>query len=213
MSTAHAGMTRRERDDLSALVRRREKVAKSAARERSAAIRAELKACLSDTFDDEARLWADVTRAARDAIAVADAEIAARCRDLGVAEKFRPSRELGWRGRGVNASGPRRLELRSLARARVDALKKAALSQIERASVETQTALLAGGLTADAARAFLDAVPTAEALLPALSVAEIEAALPDGEHSRGRAADELALRYGDWEPSALPDRGRTGGGR
>jgi hypothetical protein len=201
--TPSDAMTRRERDDLAALARRREKVAKTAAKERSAHVLAEIEAKLSDAFDAEDALWADVTRAAQAEIAKADAAIAARCREVGVPEKFRPTLDLLWRGRGVNADPGRRSELRRLAQARVAALEKSALAAIERASVETQTALLAGGLTTDEARGFLDAMPSVDGLLPPLTVEQLEAALPTGERTSER--ERLALlSYGYWQPPALP---------
>jgi hypothetical protein len=197
------GITRRERDDLAALVRRREKVAKAAAKERSAQLLAEIEAKLADSFDAEDALWADVTRTAQAEIAKADAEIARRCREIGVPEKFRPGLLLSWHGRGVNGDPSRRAELRRLAHARVAALEKSALAAIERASIETQTKLLAGGLTTDAARAFLDALPEPADLLPPLSIEQLEAALPTGERTTDRERAAL-LSYGGWEPPALP---------
>lgn len=58
-----------------------------------------------------------------------------------------------------------------LAKADVDRV-----AEIERSSLEVQTELVAGGLRSAEARAFLAAMPSAEALLPALTVAEIEGA-------------------------------------
>jgi hypothetical protein len=58
----------------------------------------------------------------------------------------------------------------------VAAEAKAAKVQIERASVDVQTQLVAGGLQSNEAREFLAAMPTAEALMPAVTVAEIEQA-------------------------------------
>ena len=185
--------------DLAALARRREKVAKTAAKERSAHILAEIEAKLSDAFDAEDTLWADLTRAAQAKIAKADAEIARRCEEIGVPARFRPELVLSWRGRGVNADPTRRGELRRLAQARVAALEKSALAAIERSSVETQTKLLAVGLTTDEARAFLDGMPSVDALLPPLSVEQMEAALPTGERTTDRERFAL-LSYGYWFP-------------
>ena len=44
---------------------------------------------------------------------------------------------------------------------------------VERQSVEVQTHLLADGLTSDEAKRWLEAMPTAEQLMPPVSMAEI----------------------------------------
>lgn len=147
-----ASMTRRERDDLAALVRCREKVAIADVKERSAALNAEIEARLSAEFSAEDALWAEVTRAAQVEITKADAEIARRCEAIGVPAAFRPRLELSWRGRGVNADPSRRAELRQLARAHNAHQEKAGVAAIVRQSVEIQTSLLASGLTTDGER-------------------------------------------------------------
>ena len=68
-------------------------------------------------------------------------------------------------------------ELRRVAKAKLDAGAKAAKVEIERSSLRVQTELVAGGLHSADARAFLEAMPTADALLPPLTVAEIESAV------------------------------------
>ena len=55
-----------------------------------------------------------------------------------------------------------------MAKTRLDAMEKAAQTEIERASVEAQTQLIADGLTSDAAKDFLEALPSATALMPEL---------------------------------------------
>lgn len=197
------GMTAKERVELAKLLRSNERVAKTAAKERSAHIRAEIEAKLSDSFSAEDALWAEVSRAAQIEIAKADAIIAERCHEIGVPEEFRPHLDLSWRGRGVNANPSRRAELRKLANARVDALERSALSAIERTSVEAQTKLLSGALTSDAAQAFLQAMPSVDALLPPLTVEQLEAALPTGKRTDFDTRSYL-LEYGHWEPPALP---------
>ncbi len=198
------GMTRRERDDLAALVRRREKVAISDVKERTAALNAEIEARLSAEFSAEDELWADVTRAAQVEIAKADAEIARRCEAIGLPTAFRPQLQLSWRGRGVNADPSRRAELRQLARAHNAHQEKAGIAAIVRQSLTIQTNLLASGLTTDAAKAFLESMASADELLPPLTVAQVEAMLPTGE--RTSSNDRFAhLTYGHWEPPALPE--------
>jgi hypothetical protein len=82
---------------------------------------------------------------------------------------------MDWMRRGENYSAARRAELRKVAKTRIVAEIKAAKTTIERSSVEVQTELIAGGLESEEAKAFLESMPTAEALMPSLSMAEIEA--------------------------------------
>jgi len=179
------GMSQRERTDLAALVRRREKVAKTAALQRKAELLADVEEQLAATYKRNAEHWAEVTAAADQAVADADAEIARRCQALGIPEAFRPSLHLGWYNRGESADAQRRAELRRVAVTRLDAMEKAARAEIERRSVNVQTQLLAGGLESAAAQAFLETMPTADQLMPPLALAELEASVP---LTAGRAA-------------------------
>ena len=89
--------------------------------------------------------------------------------------------DLRWYGRGENASASRRAELRKVAQSRIEAKRREAYARIEHRSAEVQTGLLTIGMSAEAA-ALLDSMPAAEALLPHISVAEIEMLLPGQRH-------------------------------
>jgi len=179
-SLGHDGMTARERAELAALVRRREKVAKSGTRQRVAELVADVEAQLAASYASDDARWRDLTAAAEAAVSDADAAIATRCRELGIPEDFRPGLRLSWYGRGENASAQRRSELRRVAGTRIAAMEQAARAEIERRSVEVQTALLAGGLASAAARTFLESMPTPDHLMPALALSELEAVVPIG---------------------------------
>ncbi len=171
-------MTRRDRDDLAALVRRRERVAKTAAAQRSAELMADFEQKLAAVYKSTDDAWRDITETAKRVVADADAQVAQRCRDLGIPETLRPRLDLSWYGRGESASKERRAELRKVASSRIAALEKQAKTTIERQSVDVQTQLLAGGLESADARRFLESMPTVETLMPPLNVAELEAAMP-----------------------------------
>jgi hypothetical protein len=64
--------------------------------------------------------------------------------------------------------------LRKVAKTRMDAEAAKAKLEIQRASVERQEALQAGALQTDQAQAFLESMPTPEALMPQLTVEAIE---------------------------------------
>ena len=64
--------------------------------------------------------------------------IAARCESLGIPARFAPTVEFSWRGRGENAIAKRRAELRAVAKSRIAAIEKAAITQIERGCLDAQ---------------------------------------------------------------------------
>jgi hypothetical protein len=83
---------------------------------------------------------------------------------------------MGWYGGGENASRERRVELRKVAMTRIEAIGTRARAEINRASAEMQTELLTIGMSSEA-KALLDRMPSASALMPPLVVEEIETLL------------------------------------
>jgi hypothetical protein len=182
-------MSKGERDELLKLIRRQEKVAKTAAAQRSADLMADFERKLVAIYtpnDDAA--FAQLYEEARSAVQVADARLAERCEELGIPKKFRPRLSVDWYGRGESALASRRAELRKVAQSNVAAMEQRAKSEIERDSLERQTRLLSGGLQSSAAQVALDTMPTVESLMPSLTFAEIAA-----------AGDREAKRAGLWE--------------
>ena len=169
-------MSKRERNDLAQLVRRREKIAKSDVDRLAAERFAEFeKQAASEYRSDDDEVWAEQKRIAKQAVADANIRIAERNKELGVPEWTAPSIALNWYSRGQNASKDRVAELRRVAKTRIDADAKAAKLEIERTSVDIQTQLVADGLESQAAQEFLATMPTPQQLMPTISVAEIEA--------------------------------------
>jgi len=68
----------------------------------------------------------------------------------------------------------RRAELTRVAYRKIDELEKEARLQIERAAVDIQTKLVADGLESTKARTWLEAMPTAEQLMPTITVEELQ---------------------------------------
>ncbi len=60
-----------------------------------------------------------------------------------------------------------------MAHSRIDQMQKEAKLKIEKDSLEIQTQLLAGRLESAEAKAFLETMPTAEQLMPAITVADV----------------------------------------
>jgi hypothetical protein len=166
--------TRREREDLARIARLRARVARTSVAQREAELLAGVEEQLSAVYKFDAPLWSEITREAEHAVTAAHEKLAARCRELGIPEEFRPNLHLGWASRGENTVTARRAELRKKAQSRIAATGKAAKAAIERAEAEVLTELLASGLTTDAARGFLAAMPTAQTLMPPVALVELE---------------------------------------
>jgi hypothetical protein len=168
-------MTKGERDQLLQLVKKRERVMKTKAQERSAFLLAEWDAQSAKIhhWDDDA-IWARAKEEATKAIETAKIAIAARCQELGIPAEFAPDLHMMWSGRGHNAVSERRAELRRAAKSRIDAIEREALSKIESLSLGAQTEIIAHGLESDAAKLFLETMPKIEQMMPTLEVTEIQ---------------------------------------
>jgi hypothetical protein len=169
-------MTKSERSDLLSLIKKRERVMKTMAAERSAEMIAEFEAQAAKiySFNDDA-VWAKAKEEATSAVAAAQEAIAERCALLGIPKEFAPSLQIGWYGRGENAFAARMAELRRAAKKRIEAIEAEACSRIERMSLEAQAELLSHGIDTDAARAFLEtAKQDMAALMPSLQVVDVE---------------------------------------
>jgi hypothetical protein len=167
-------VTKGEREDLQRLIRQREKVLKSAAKQRSAELLADFENQLGAEYAfDSDEIWAEATRKAKAEAEKANARISARAAALGIPKDFAPSLGLGWNARGKNAAKERRAELRKMATTKIAAIEQAAIVQIELGSAEAQTNIAASGLTSEAARTFLERLPTLESIMPKLAFEDI----------------------------------------
>jgi hypothetical protein len=168
-------MTRSEREDLQRLVRQCEKVLKSAAKQRSSELVADFEnqLCQEYSFDQD-EVWRQAAEAANREVKKAQGVIAARCRALGIPDRFAPSLNVHWSARGYDNSVDRRkAELRRMARTQIEAIERKACTEIELSCLKAQEEIAVAGLTSDAARRFIDALPSIEKLMPALSFAEV----------------------------------------
>jgi len=173
-------MTKGEREDLIRLIKQRERVAKTAAEQRSAAMLAdferEVSACHSFATNE---VWRASVEAAQQAAKEAMEKIAAESDKLGIPKEFQPQIGFSWARRGENAYQERRAELRRVAKAEIDAMEKVARVQIEQASVQAQTEVIANGLTSAAAIDFLRSMPAIDTMMPALDITQIQAKLAE----------------------------------
>jgi hypothetical protein len=168
-------MTKGEREDLQRLVRQREKVLKSAAKQRSTQLLDNFENQMGQeyAFDQDA-VWEQAVKFADLQVNRMQKQIAARCKEMGIPERFAPSISLTWHHRGHdNLVAGRRRELRLMAESRVEAIEAKAITEIELGCLEAQTQIAMAGLTSEAAKQFVSALPSVEALMPALSFAAI----------------------------------------
>src|ERR1700720_259076 len=169
------GMTKSEREDLQRLVRQREKVLKSAAKQRSTEVLADFENQMGQEYScDDDHVWAEAAKIANATVSKAQEQIKARCREIGIPDRFAPSISLAWHHRGYgNLIKERRDELRKMAQTAVAAQEQKAKTQIELSCLDAQTKLAISGLTTDMARGFIEALPSVEELMPRLSFAEV----------------------------------------
>jgi hypothetical protein len=166
-----AAMTKGEREDLQRLVRQREKVLKSAAKQRSAELLADFENQVGQEYSfDQDEVWERAVKNVEPLVTKAQVQIAARCRELGIPEQFAPSLHLNWHARGYDNSIAKRIaELRGMAKTRVEAIEAKAVTEIELSCLKAQEQIAMAGLTSAGARQFIEQLPSVEALMPALS--------------------------------------------
>lgn len=168
-------MTKGERDDLLRLVRQRERVCKTAAEQRSAALLAEFEQQISAVYKfDDNDTWAKAYGAAQEAFDAANAMIVAKSKELGIPEEFAPQLYMQWLRRGENEINSRRVELRRAAKAEIAASEKTAKAEIEAQSVKAQTEIMSHGLVSDSAKAFLESLAPIEKIMPPVSFTAVE---------------------------------------
>ena len=164
-------MTRGDRETLIKIAKQRARLAKEDAKARSAQLMAEFEMQLDRRYSfDENEVWEAASKAAQNAVNEAQAKITEECERLGIPAEFAPSLSMSWYSRGRNASKEERAEMRRVASAQVEAMQRTAINSIDRVSLETQEQIMIGGLTSDDAKRFLESMPTAEALMPAITV-------------------------------------------
>lgn len=178
-------MSKAEREDLIRLIKQRERVAKTAAEQRSAAMLAEFERQVSACHPFATNeVWQASVDAVHAAAKTALEKIAAESDKLGIPKEFQPHISFSWMQRGENAYEQRRTELRRVAKAEIDALEKVARVQIETASVQAQTEVIANGLSSEAAIEFLKRMPPIESMMPTLDITIIQAKLAENARNK-----------------------------
>jgi hypothetical protein len=175
-------MTKSERADLGQLIRKRERVMKALAVERSSAMLAEFESQLSAIYCyDDDKIWKKANDEAQKVVDESNEIIAKRCAEMGIPKEFAPSLVFGWMERGQNMVKARRIELRQAAKLKIASLEKQTYVKIERMSLEAQTEVIANGLESATARQFLEKMPSIEDMMPMLNAIEMKQ-IQDAKH-------------------------------
>jgi len=172
-------MTAADARELATVVRMRARVAREDAELRGAQLIADFEEELAAEYPANDPRWAELTAEAEEAVRRADAELAARCKKLGIRPEFRPNLSVSWYSSGENAYHDRRATLRAAAKARVAAMVKQAKLSIARSETEARSTIAERMLTTNEAKGLLEAIPTVEVLLPTLALRAVEAETPN----------------------------------
>ncbi len=181
---AEAGpkISKGEREELRGILNGRRRLAKKVIEQRAAELLADAEQQLATRYKIDAAAWRDLSAAAEDAVKKADAELAHRCRTLGIPAEFRPELSLWWSSRGENGDIKRRAELRKVAVTRIKEMAKQAEVQMETRALDGLELLARSALESAEAQQFLASMPNVEALMPAIDVSALgPLALPQPE--------------------------------
>jgi hypothetical protein len=177
LTTKSQRMSSAERSELAKLVRLRSRVARNEVMASIGTKLAHFEAQLAATYDKYDEHWAELSKEADAKVKQLDAELAKRCRELGIPDRFRPELDVRWYRRGENATKERRAELIRVAKSELESQALRAKSLIERKEVELIGKIVEEGMDSENAKAFLEAMPTVDQLMPELTLSKIEKAV------------------------------------
>ena len=168
-------ITKAEREELHRIVRQREKVMKSAAKQRSAELLADFEDQMNADYQPEDDpVWEEVTKAAEAEVEKAQKKIKARCRELGISDKFAPRLSVSWHHRGYyNTLEKQRTELRVVAKARIEAIERDALHRSTSRPLRRRRSSSPRGSRATRRTLSSPVCASVESLMPGLSFREM----------------------------------------
>jgi hypothetical protein len=186
-------LSRSETHDLSMIIKDRTKVLRAHAEAQAGACLADFEKQLSTIYTwDQDEIWQKAHGRAEEVARECQAKIAERCKELGIPRTFAPDISLSWHGRGENAMTARRVELRRVAKSAIEAMKLAAITKIEKQSLELRTQVVAMGLLSPDAKMFLESLAPVDDAMRSLDFAEVEKRLEQENAELKR----LRSRYG-----------------
>jgi len=180
-------MHRSELHDLRMILKDRAKVLRAHVAEQGAKLLADFEHSMATIYSwDDDEVWRKATTEAAQVVAAAQATIIERCKALGIPARFAPELECTWRGRGENALEHRRDELRRVAEQKIDAMSKAAMTKIEKQSLDLQTQVVAMGIVSETAKLFLTSLAPIEEAMTVLKFEDVEKQLELNKHNHRR---------------------------
>ena len=166
-------ITRTEREDLQRLIRQREKVLKSAAKQRSAELIADFENQMGQEYSfDQDATWQQANEAAEREVAKRSASSPA-VRNLASRKTSRRPYEWFGTTAGKMQRSSAASSLRRMALTQIEALERKAVTKSSLSCLQAQTEFAVAGLTSDAARQFIEKLPSVDGLMPRLSFAEV----------------------------------------
>lgn len=189
-------LSRNETHDLSMIIKDRTKVLRAHAEEQAAACLVDFERKLATRYNfDEDEVWKAATEDAQIVVRESQDIISKRCEELGIPRTFAPTIGMSWYGSGENALASRRGELRRVAQASIEAMKKAAITKIEKQSLDLRTQVVAMGLLSADAKLFLESLAPVEDAMQSLDFVEVERKLD--RDAKQRESDRRRLGYRD----------------
>ncbi len=173
-------LSRHETHDLGMIVKERAKVLRAHVEQRATEVLAdfESKVAAMYSFDCD-EVWEKAVAEASAVVKESQRKINDRCKALGIPSQFAPGLSIQWHARGQSATAGRRTELRRVAKSRVDAMAKAAITKIEHLSLDLRTQIVAMGQLSADAKLFLESLAPVDETMRALEFREVELALED----------------------------------
>lgn len=190
-------LSRNETHDLSMIIKDRTKVLKAHAEEQAAHCMADFEKKLAAIYSwDQDEIWKAAAEKAMEVVKEAQGQVAKRCEEMGIPKSFAPALSVSWQGRGENALSQRRTELRRVAKASIEAMTKAAITKIEKQSLDLRTQVVGMGLLSSDAKFFLESLAPVEEAMHSLDFGEIERQLE--KEQQLRLADRRRIYGADY---------------
>jgi hypothetical protein len=170
-------LTAREIDGLLKILRVNVKAAKASISSRASDLKAAYEIQLNTLYPPSGDpLWNAEYQAALAEWKPRAARIEARAIELGIGTRFRPRLiPPSWAYGGEQLFKDLRVERRRIAHAQIDAKLKGDIEEMERKSAAAQMEIISNGFVTDAAREFMQKLPSIDQFVPSLKVEELVA--------------------------------------
>jgi hypothetical protein len=192
--SAVSDMTAGDRNKLIQIAKGRARLAKAALAEREKIHLNEIEDHLTAEFRLREEVEADVLRLAEEAVAKVNEQIRNQARLMGYDGDNVPQVQMPYRGRYDRRAEELKAEARKRAGVRLAALRAAAVKAIDEAALNIEENLIVGGLESSEARELVGTLPTAEQLMPPLSLRDL--GIRTWQPSRDAAKELLAAPTG-----------------